>query len=77
MRAKTKEGKGGPNGEDKMGDFYWLPSIKNRGHRPFADIVSQFKPLQVIVGKKERSTGNCFTYRPKSPLDKTNGKVSD
>jgi len=39
-------------GEDKMGDFYWLPSIKIRGYRPFADLLFQFKPLQVIVREK-------------------------
>ena len=45
-----------------MNDFFWLPSIKIRGYRPFRDILFRFKPLQVIVGANGSGKSSLFEF---------------
>ncbi|PXF57193.1 MAG: hypothetical protein C4B58_10705 [Deltaproteobacteria bacterium] len=45
-----------------MNDFFWLPSIKIRGYRPFRDILFRFKPLQVIVGANGTGKSSLFEF---------------
>lgn len=45
-----------------MNDFYWLPSIKIRGYRPFRDITFQFTPLEVIVGANGSGKSSLFEF---------------
>ena len=45
-----------------MGQYYWLPSIKIRGYRPFGDILFRFKPLQVIVGANGSGKSSLFEF---------------
>jgi len=45
-----------------MGQYYWLPSIKIRGYRPFGDILFCFKPLQVIVGANGSGKSSLFEF---------------
>jgi energy-coupling factor transporter ATP-binding protein EcfA2 len=49
-------------GEKQMNDFFWLPSIKIRGYRPFRDILFRFKPLQVIVGANGSGKSSLFEF---------------
>ena len=45
-----------------MGQYYWLPSIKIRGYRPFGDILFRFEPLQVIVGANGSGKSSLFEF---------------
>ena len=45
-----------------MNDFYWMPSIKIRGYRPFGDILFRFKSLQVIVGANGSGKSSLFEF---------------
>ena len=45
-----------------MGQYYWLPSIKIKGYRPFGDILFRFKPLQVIVGANGSGKSSLFEF---------------
>jgi len=45
-----------------MGQYYWLPSIKIRGYRPFGEILFRFKPLQVIVGANGSGKSSLFEF---------------
>ncbi|MCK4486473.1 MAG: AAA family ATPase, partial [Desulfobacterales bacterium] len=45
-----------------MNNFFWLPSIKIRGYRPFRDILFRFKPLQVIVGANGSGKSSLFEF---------------
>jgi len=41
-----------------MNDFYWMPSIKIRGYRPFKDILLRFQQLEIIVGAGQMDREN-------------------
>ena len=45
-----------------MGSYYWLPSIKIRGYRPFNDILFRFKPIQVVVGANGSGKSSLFEF---------------
>jgi len=45
-----------------MGDYFWLPSIKIRGYRPFEDILCRFEPLQVIIGANGSGKSSLFEF---------------
>lgn len=45
-----------------MYNFYWLPSIKIRGYRPFQDILFKFRPLEVIVGANGSGKSSLFEF---------------
>ncbi len=45
-----------------MSNYYWLPSIKIRGYRPFEDILFRFSPLQVIVGANGSGKSSLFEF---------------
>lgn len=45
-----------------MSTYYWLPSIKIRGYRPFDDILIRFKPLQVLVGANGSGKSSLFEF---------------
>jgi len=45
-----------------MSKYYWLPSIRIQGYRPFADITFQFSPLQVIVGANGAGKSSLFEF---------------
>jgi len=45
-----------------MSKFFWLPSIKIKGYRPFRDILFCFKPLQVIVGANGSGKSSLFEF---------------
>lgn len=45
-----------------MGDYYWLPSIKIKGYRPFDDISIRFEPLQILVGANGSGKSSLFEF---------------
>jgi|GEM_PF-3939060 predicted ATPase len=45
-----------------MNNFFWLPSIKIKGYRPFNDILFRFRPLQVIVGANGSGKSSLFEF---------------
>jgi len=45
-----------------MNEYYWLPSIKIRGYRPFDDILIRFKRLQVLVGANGSGKSSLFEF---------------
>jgi len=45
-----------------MNNFYWLPSIKIKGYRPFSEIVFQFEPLEVIAGANGSGKSSLFEF---------------
>ena len=45
-----------------MNDFYWMPSIKIRGYRPFKDILLRFKQLEIIVGANGSGKSSLFEF---------------
>lgn len=45
-----------------MNKYYWLPSIKVRGYRPFQDILFRFCPLQIIVGANGSGKSSLFEF---------------
>lgn len=45
-----------------MSNFYWLPSIKIKGYRPFQDITFRFTPLQLIVGANGSGKSSLFEF---------------
>ncbi|MBW1803652.1 MAG: AAA family ATPase [Deltaproteobacteria bacterium] len=45
-----------------MGNFYWMPSIKIRGYRPFRDLLLRFEPLQIIVGANGAGKSSLFEF---------------
>jgi len=45
-----------------MGQYYWLPSIKISGYRPFGNILFRFKQLQVIVGANGSGKSSLFEF---------------
>lgn len=45
-----------------MTNYYWLPSIKVRGYRPFDDILIRFNPLQIIVGANGSGKSSLFEF---------------
>jgi len=45
-----------------MNNFFWLPSIKIKGYRPFDDILFRFRPLQVIVGANGSGKSSLFEF---------------
>lgn len=45
-----------------MSDFYWLPSIRVQGYRPFRDILFRFEPLEVIVGANGSGKSSLFEF---------------
>ncbi len=42
--------------------FFWLPSIRIQGYRPFRDTSFQFNPLQVIVGANGSGKSSMFEF---------------
>jgi predicted ATPase len=45
-----------------MSNYYWLPSIKLQGYRPFKDILFRFEPLEVIVGANGSGKSSLFEF---------------
>ncbi len=45
-----------------MSRYYWMPSIKIKGYRPFSDTLFRFKPLQVIVGANGSGKSSLFEF---------------
>ena len=45
-----------------MTKFYWLPSIKIQGYRPFRDISFRFTPLEVLVGANGSGKSSLFEF---------------
>ncbi|MCP4147824.1 MAG: AAA family ATPase [bacterium] len=45
-----------------MSNFYWLPSIKIMGYRPFKEIEFNFEPLEVIVGANGSGKSSLFEF---------------
>jgi predicted ATPase len=45
-----------------MSEYYWLPSIKIRGYRPFEDTLFRFNPLQIIVGANGSGKSSLFEF---------------
>jgi len=45
-----------------MRNYYWLPSIKIKGYRPFEDILIRFRPLQVLVGANGSGKSSLFEF---------------
>ncbi len=45
-----------------MGNYYWMPSIKIRGYRPFDDILIRLKPLQILVGANGSGKSSLFEF---------------
>lgn len=45
-----------------MSNYYWLPSIKIRGYRPFEDILISLKPLQILVGANGSGKSSLFEF---------------
>ncbi len=45
-----------------MGDYYWLPSIRIKGYRPFDDILIQLKPLQILIGANGSGKSSLFEF---------------
>ncbi|MDM8549238.1 AAA family ATPase [Desulfobacterales bacterium HSG2] len=45
-----------------MNRFFWLPSIKIKGYRPFNDTLFRFRPVQVIVGANGSGKSSLFEF---------------
>ncbi len=45
-----------------MSNFYWLPSIKIQGYRPFRDIEFKFETLEVMVGTNGSGKSSLFEF---------------
>jgi len=45
-----------------MGDYYWLPSIRIKGYRPFEDMLIRLKPLQILVGANGVGKSSLFEF---------------
>ncbi|HLP62190.1 MAG TPA: AAA family ATPase [Candidatus Deferrimicrobium sp.] len=45
-----------------MNNFYWLPSIRIQGYRPFRDIEFKFAALEVMVGTNGSGKSSLFEF---------------
>jgi predicted ATPase len=45
-----------------MRQYYWLPSIRIMGYRPFEDILFRFRKLQVVVGSNGSGKSSLFEF---------------
>ncbi|MBN1696552.1 MAG: AAA family ATPase [Spirochaetales bacterium] len=45
-----------------MDNFFWLPSIRIKGYRPFNDVLFRFRKLQVIVGANGSGKSSLFEF---------------
>lgn len=45
-----------------MSNYYWLPSIRIKGYRPFEDILIRLKPLQILVGANGSGKSSLFEF---------------
>ena len=45
-----------------MSNYYWLPSIKIKGYRPFDHMLIRFEPLQILVGANGSGKSSLFEF---------------
>ena len=45
-----------------MNDYFWLPSIRIQGYRPFRDALFRFEHLQVVVGANGSGKTSLFEF---------------